>query len=111
MVLFLGGLKMKCLSCGIPFHPSDILVMEEWEMPVCDVCDAEEYHFQVDYDGEEDFYEFLNKEIWKKEKICNTCIRGQYELVSLKFGNPVKAAVVCSTCKVEDKMAVYIRFV
>lgn len=47
---------MKCLRCVIQFHPSDILVMEEWELPVCEECDAEEYHFQVDYDGEEDFF-------------------------------------------------------
>jgi hypothetical protein len=46
---------MKCLRCAVPFSPSDILVMEDFELPVCDVCDAEEYHFQVDYDGEEDF--------------------------------------------------------
>lgn len=83
---------MKCLRCSTPFSPSDILVMEDFELPVCDVCDAEEHHFKVDYDGNDDFNEFLTKEVGKKT--CNNCIRKQYELVSIKFGNPV--TVICS---------------
>ncbi|PUB12642.1 hypothetical protein [Paenisporosarcina sp. OV554] len=100
---------MKCLTCGIPFSPDDILVMEDHELPVCDVCDAKEYHILVNYDVNEDFYEFLGKQVSKK--ICNVCIRGQYELVSIKYGNPVKASVICPTCKAKDKMSIYIKFV
>lgn len=100
---------MKCLKCDIPFSPSDILVMEDDELPVCDVCHAEEYHFLVDYDGNVDLFEFLGKEVSKKT--CNECIRGQYELTSIKYGNPIRALVICPTCKTEDKMTIYTKFV
>lgn len=111
IALLKGGMTMKCLSCGVQFSPCDILVMEDFELPVCASCNAEEYHFQVDYDGSEDFNVFLEKEIIKHNMICNTCISGHYELVSMKFGNPVKVAVICSACKAKDKMVIYIRFV
>ena len=100
---------MKCLKCGSSFTADDILVMEDEELPVCDVCDAEEYHILVDYDGKDDLIEFLGKEVNKK--ICNECISGQYELVSIKYGTPVKASVGCLTCKAKDKMSIYIKFV
>ena len=100
---------MNCLRCGEPFSPSDITVMEEGELPVCDLCDAEEYHFQVDYDGGEEFYEFINKEIVKKT--CYHCFQDKYELVNLTYGKPVKVRVKCSDCSTECGMAIYIKFV
>jgi len=100
---------MKCLNCGMTFTPDDILVMEEEELPVCDLCEAEEYHILVEYDGNDDLLELLGKEVGKK--ICNECIRGQYELKSINYGNPVEAFVKCPICKADGKMKIYIKFV
>lgn len=100
---------MKCLSCGILFSPSDILVMEDWELPVCDSCDAKGQLFQVDYNGTHDFEEFLAKKV--EEKTCRNCAREKYELLSMMFGNPVKAEVICWGCKVDERMTIYIRYV
>jgi phosphoenolpyruvate carboxylase len=97
------------LKCNMPFSPDDILVMEDHELPVCDVCDAKEYHILVNYDGKEDLIDFLGRKV--SNRVCKVCIRGNYELVSIKYGNPVKAAVICPNCKAEDKMRIYIKFV
>lgn len=99
---------MKCMKCGLPFSADDIFVMEDHELPVCDVCDAEEYHILVDYNGSEDLNEFLGKEVGKKS--CNECIDGQYTLKSIKYGNPVDAFVNCSICKVDGKVKIYLKF-
>lgn len=104
-----GGYLMKCLKCGIPFTVDDILVMEDKELPVCDVCNAEEYHILVDYNGNDDLNEFLGKEVSKKT--CNECFHGEYKLESIKYGNPVKASVICPECKEEDQMTIYIKFI
>ena len=100
---------MKCLRCDIQFSPDDILVMEEFEIPVCDMCNAEEYHCRMDYNGGEDLFEFLNAEIGKRN--CSDCFEGSYELVSMKYGTPVNASLICPTCKGRGKMSIYINFV
>ena len=100
---------MNCLRCRVQFSPSDILVMEEWELPVCDICVAEEHYFQVEYDGNNDFNEFLNNEI--KTKTCYHCLCEKYEMIKMKFGNPVKVEVICTGCRVEDKMTIYIKYI
>jgi hypothetical protein len=32
---------MKCLKCGLTFSESDIGVMEDWDLQLCDACESE----------------------------------------------------------------------
>jgi hypothetical protein len=32
---------MKCLNCNIKFHESDIDVMEDWDLQLCEECESE----------------------------------------------------------------------
>jgi NAD-dependent SIR2 family protein deacetylase len=32
---------MKCLNCDVTFHETDIDVMEDWDLQLCDDCEGE----------------------------------------------------------------------
>jgi hypothetical protein len=32
---------MKCLNCELVFHETDIEVMEDWDLQLCDECESE----------------------------------------------------------------------
>jgi hypothetical protein len=32
---------MKCLNCDLVFHETDIDVMEDWDLQLCDECEGE----------------------------------------------------------------------
>jgi hypothetical protein len=32
---------MKCLSCNVVFHETDVDVMEDWDLQLCDDCEGE----------------------------------------------------------------------
>jgi hypothetical protein len=34
---------VKCLKCGLTFSESDIRVMEDWDLQLCDACERESF--------------------------------------------------------------------
>jgi hypothetical protein len=32
---------MKCLNCNLEFHETDVDVMEDWDLQLCDDCEGE----------------------------------------------------------------------
>ncbi|WP_026678203.1 hypothetical protein [Fictibacillus gelatini] len=44
---------MKCIKCGVQFHPTDILVMDDDEPPICDSCESEKDFFIITHDNME----------------------------------------------------------
>ena len=100
---------MKCLKCEVQFSPSDIMLMEDDELPICDACLAEEYHIQVAYDGSQDMLEFLK--VSAAKYLCNKCLNDCLAIERIKYGNPVHAYVTCPSCHVDDEMKIYIRFI
>ncbi|WP_186670494.1 hypothetical protein [Sporosarcina sp. BP05] len=101
---------MKCMICETPYGPSDILVMEDDELPVCDECELKRHYVLVEYDGKEDLLDHLKVQVYKT-RLCLNCDRGRLELHSIKFGNPIAAVVCCDDCKKEDKMIIYLRMI
>ena len=99
---------MKCMICETLFSPSDILVMEDDELPICEKCEWKEHYILVEYDGKEDLLDHLKIKVHKKRR-CSYCDRGLVELHSIRFGNPIAAVVCCDDCKKEDKMNIYLR--
>lgn len=42
---------MKCLKCGTHFHPSDIVIMEDDDKQICDLCAVQGECYIFSYDG------------------------------------------------------------
>lgn len=99
---------MKCMICETPFSPSDILVTEDDELPICYQYEWKEHYILVEYDGKEDLLDHLKIQV-HKTRLCLNCDSGIVELHSIKFGNPIAGVVCCDSCKKENKMNIYLR--
>ena len=66
---------MRCIKCGENFGVSDILIMEEDDVPICDSCAMNEMIFLITYENDEyivqadDFVEAIEKWRERVEKL------------------------------------------
>jgi hypothetical protein len=51
---------MKCLNCNINFHETDIDVMEDWDLQLCDYCEGELFKNKAGLSN----WNFLKKELF-----------------------------------------------
>ncbi len=100
---------VKCLRCNHQFSQSDVDVIEEWELPICDECIYAMYKIEVKYDGSEDLLDFLKMETNKYR--CMHCYEGVFELDRIEYGNPVDAYVCCQSCGKDEEVEIYIEFI
>ena len=69
---------MKCITCGVNFGISDILVSEEGDSGMCDQCETNEMIFLISYENDEyivqadDFVEAIEKWRDRVEKLQPT---------------------------------------
>ena len=87
---------VRCLRCDIQFSQSDVDVLEEWELPICDNCIYAMYKIEVKYDGSEDLLEFLKYEV--KKCRCMHCYEGRLKLDRIVYGSPIDGYVHCQSC-------------
>ncbi|CAN7221565.1 hypothetical protein [Rossellomorea sp. LjRoot5] len=50
---------MKCLNCDVNFHETDIEIMEDWDLQLCDDCEGELIENKTGLSE----WEFLKKEM------------------------------------------------
>ena len=73
---------MKCITCGENFGVSDILVTEEGDSGMCDMCETNEMIFLITCDNEEyivqadDFVEAIEEWRERAEKLQPTYDKG-----------------------------------
>lgn len=101
--------NIHCLVCNHQFSQSDIGVMEEWELPICDPCIEEMCSFRVKYDGSRDLLEFLTQEI--KGGKCPGCLKSAIELHGITYGSTVWGHARCSECSQGWSLEIHIEFV
>lgn len=100
---------IHCLVCNHQFRQSDVEVIEEWELPICDPCIEDMCSFKVKYDGDIDLLEFLTQEI--KGVKCPGCLGSAIELDGITYGNPVLGHGRCIKCKKGWSLEIHISFV
>ncbi|KXH86922.1 hypothetical protein [Sporosarcina sp. HYO08] len=101
--------EVRCLNCNEHFSKSDVGVMEEGDLPICDECIYSMYKINVKYDGSMDLLEFLKKETRKCR--CMHCYEGRLKLIRIEYGNPVDAYVICRNCGIDEEVEIHIEFI
>lgn len=97
-----------CLMCNNRFSYSDLLILEEGEMPVCDDCIDELTEVTVKYDGSKDLLEHLKFEL--KGSRCPFCYEEKANLDVIRYGSPVDAVMRCGNCGKGHIFDVHIEF-
>lgn len=102
---------MNCMVCKTPFYQGDIETIRHVKtLSICQECEVNTVELHVVYDGADDLLDHLKEEVTIKA-ICSDCNALEIELLSIKFGAPIKGDIQCNNCELEDELYIYLEMV
>ncbi|MDW0113746.1 hypothetical protein QT711_11160 [Sporosarcina saromensis] len=100
---------VNCLVCKTYFINWDVAVMEEGELPICELCIIDMCAVKVQYDGSQDLLEFLTNEV--DGRTCPGCLESAIELHGISYGSTVWGDGRCRECNQGWSLEIHIEFV